>query len=355
MPLLRPRRRPRVARSTYAPGHPPEGPLRKKSAAGRDGGRQSAPARTRAVLLAACLAAAGCVPEPEGPVPVRAVLEGERFTIACHFECHMEAWRAMALADATWPVVAGLLQPDHAPSAVRRPRLHLYGGEGFDRADLELAGGRFGPERGFSVPDELSAHVRVVPGDTLELRAARQIVHETAHLVAHAVLPAARCLPHWLSEGLAAWAERQVGAPAAAAGTDPWLAEHVRSVARQADAGALTPASELLAGAVGAGQDAGDYAAASVFFEFLRTERPEILEAVLHWARSLGERTRCAPARQDGMAAVLATLDGAALDDAYRSFVAAARRMIEEELGGGISRSRGGRPPGVRAAGAAAL
>lgn len=293
----------------------------------RTGAESEARARTVSSVLTAGLlwfgGGAGCGPAPELPSPpVVSEATGEHFQILYHSDWYKSRDKVLAVAEAVWPYATYLYDSPDGPLEDKL-RIHLYDAADFARINEHLAEGRFTDARGFSVRSAREAHIALPPqGDTTRaLAMLRRVAHEGAHLAALTSPGDPGPLPDWLAEGGASWIEREVarshlrggsssaGPTGASEGpedaiaaspasptwdtgpetalTDPAFALHVRRVLALEEEGELPAAGGiLLSDDAESVRTSDDYVVRSVLFEFLRTRRPETLEALLPFTSS---------------------------------------------------------------------
>jgi len=157
------------------------------------------------------------------PGTVASVAVGSHYRIECHFEHGASADQALAVAEAVWPIAAGLY-PDETgigPSAAAQSPLvvHLYrNARDYNEAENQLTGGLYRRNQAFAHRMSRTAHVAIQPAlgdralDQLGLpeQTLRLIAHEAAHLARFARMPNNGLHPAWFVDGNAGFVDQEV-------------------------------------------------------------------------------------------------------------------------------------------------
>ena len=271
-----------------------------------------------------------------------------RFRVVCHFGSPAVAEQARAAAEATWPIVAGLLG-----SGRERPdeplEVHLYrSAEDYRRADRELTGGAFERNLAFAHFDSRSAHVALQPPVSdavlerqgLPVGTLRLVAHEAAHLVRYSVAPNHRWHPGWLVDGLATWTEQRVLeglGRSAGLEDDPWIGRDFLRARDLLEAGRLPSAADLLADRTGSLDFYDRYAARSTFLFFLRgpawrSRSDALLREVLRIGGGPEHAARVRDAAFEHLADATSTEPWAAVDAAWAAFLRSVEPGWDEQL-----------------------
>lgn len=293
--------------------------------------------RKSGLLPAALLLLAAGPQAREGSVKT-----GEHYQVRCTFDNDAIAASALEYAEAAWTEAAEIAG---APKGkLDRPMvIHLHRTiESYQKAEMELAGGQFRDNNGFTSAASKECHLAIVPpvsDEALQLTGLpaltrRLIAHEAVHLVAYRTLENANDHPAWLSEGGANWVSEQVMIRRK---ESPGIERHPfsstwKSTGRKLLAEkTLPPLRSILQGDMGGLNGEQAYAVCFLLYEFLKEgKRAAFLKGAQAEARTLGVGADF-PARLFSRlekAAPAATLD--AIEKEFQAHLQAAKPEWEE-------------------------